>query len=448
MKIWIPGPAVLAIALVTLTSCGRRQDAPVGEAAAAAVVDAAPAGEVAGGQAPAGEDAGLSDLDRPVEELFEASCEHGVRMYECDACRYEVGVARAPAALLAQGLLKVGVVGRRAVEAPIALTGVIRFDGRRVASLSPPMESVIRRVLVIPGQRVTKGQPLVEVESIALGETESSYLEAQAALRLARENLDRQETLRRERIAAEKDYLQARQDYEVADIRVTSAVGKLRRLGRTADDLAGLDEHRTPGGTLTLRAPGPGAVLELNAIPGKAAGPTDIVAVIGDPSTVWLVADLHEGDLSRTAGLAGAEDLKALVTVAAYPDREFPGKVVAIDPGMDEATRTLKLRVEIADSGGLLCAGMFAGVRLLPSLREDVTAVSRSSVFSDEGRSFVFLHHHGDYYVRRPVETARVWGEWLEVTAGLSGGETIVTDGGFLLKSDVLRSKMGAGCAD
>lgn len=60
----------------------------------------------------------------------------------------------------------------------------------------------------------------------------------------------------------------------------------------------------------------------------------------------------------------------------------------------------------------------------------------------------MFTHHEGDYYVRRPVTTGRTWGDIIEITGGLRGDETVVAEGAFLLKSDVLRSKMGAGCAD
>jgi len=91
---------------------------------------------------------------------------------------------------------------------------------------------------------------------------------------------------------------------------------------------------------------------------------------------------------------------------------------------------------------------MFANVRVFLPGDEEAVAVPKAAVLSDEGRSFVFVHHHGEYWVRRPVEPGRAWHEWIEVKRGLSGKETVVADGSFLLKSDVLRSKMGAGCAD
>jgi cobalt-zinc-cadmium efflux system membrane fusion protein len=104
--------------------------------------------------------------------------------------------------------------------------------------------------------------------------------------------------------------------------------------------------------------------------------------------------------------------------------------------------------VAVDNPQGRLLAGMFAAVQVLLPGDETTLALPRDAVLEDEGRAFVFVHHHDDYYVRRPVTPGRVWGDRIEVVAGLSGGETVVAEGSFLLKSDVLRSKMGAGCAD
>ena len=91
---------------------------------------------------------------------------------------------------------------------------------------------------------------------------------------------------------------------------------------------------------------------------------------------------------------------------------------------------------------------MFATVRVMLPGDELALTLPREAVLEDEGRSFVFVHHHDDYYVRRPVTTGRAWGDRVEIAGGLQGDETVVAEGAFLLKSDVLRSKMGAGCAD
>ena len=115
---------------------------------------------------------------------------------------------------------------------------------------------------------------------------------------------------------------------------------------------------------------------------------------------------------------------------------------------MDESSRTVKVRIEASNPNGRLLAGMFADVELMLPTAEEVLAIPRSALLEDEGRAFVFVFHHDDYYVRRPVVRGRSWAGWVEIRRGLEPGATIVTEGSFLMKSDVLRSKMGAGCAD
>ena len=115
---------------------------------------------------------------------------------------------------------------------------------------------------------------------------------------------------------------------------------------------------------------------------------------------------------------------------------------------MDEQTRTVKVRAVIDNRDGLLRPGMFCEVAIQIGSEEDVLSIPKSALLSDEGVTFVYKHWRDDYYVRRPVQKGREFSESVEITEGIAPGEVIVTDAAFLLKSDTLRSKMGAGCAD
>lgn len=389
---------------------------------------------------------GASDLDRPVDELFAATCEHAVKTHECDECRYEVGVVRVPRRLVERGLVKEARVGRRRVEAPIAVTGEIKFDERRVAHVAPRVEGAIRAVRVGLGEHVKRGQPLIEIESVGVGEAESEALAARAALRLARSNHQRQELLRKERISSEKEFLHSRQELEAAEIRARAAEEKLGRLGMSPGDVARVASRGE--GRLVLRAPADGVVLQMHAVAGELVGPDESVVTIGDTSAVRVWADLPEDRLASVLGEAPPGGLRAEVAVKAFPDEAFPGTVDFVGPTMDERTRTVKVRIAVKNDDARLRSGMFANVRIFLPGAEEAVAVPRAAVLSDEGRSFVFVHHDGEYWVRRPVEPGRSWHEWVEVKGGLAGDERVVADGSFLLKSDVLRSKMGAGCAD
>lgn len=379
-----------------------------------------------------------SDLDLPVAELFAASCEHGVKTHACDECRYEVGVAKAPADLFAGGLLRAARPEREPVRLPLALTGQVALDERHVAHLSPPAEGLVRRVLVTVGDRVRRGQVLVEIDSGAAAEAAGELRAARTGLENAEQAHRRIASLREQGIAAQKDLAAAAQELEAARIRLQTAQAQAGRLGLPADADAAVD------GSLRLRASVDGTVLFLHAVAGEPAHPEEVMATVGDIAEVRVWADLYERDLAKLP----PAPLPAEVFVRAWPDAAFPGTVDLIGPSLDEATRTVKLRVTVPNPDGRLLAGMFATVNVLLPGDEHALALPRDAVLEDEGRSFVFVHHDGDYYVRRPVTTGRTWGDRIEIAGGLQGDETVVTGGAFLLKSDVLRSKMGAGCAD
>ena len=389
---------------------------------------------------------GVSDLDRPVAELFAASCEHNIRTHECSECRYEVGVVKACADLFDGGLLKTVKPKKRAVTVPLTLTGEVQFDERRVTHVTTQTEGIIRKVHVMLGDTVEPGQPLIELESVAVGDAEATYLEARGILKLARRNHDRVDALRKEAISSEKELLLARQKLDAAQSRTNGAFGKLVRLGMTPSSARALTRAKSRG-RLVLRAPAAGTVLEMHAVAGEIARPETSIATIGENSSLWVWADLYEQDVARVTRGQAQQSLAAQVDVKAFPGEHFPGTVDFVSPAMSESSRTVKLRIAVPNSEGRLLAGMFAGVKIFLPGDESALTVPKGATLEDERRTFVFVHHEGEYYVRRPVVTGRTFDGLVEVTNGLDGSEVVVADGAFLMKSDVLRSKMGAGCA-
>jgi cobalt-zinc-cadmium efflux system membrane fusion protein len=426
----------LAALLASCSSCAGREDRlQTGEHSAAAP-------ESASGKAKK-----PSDLDQPVEALFAAVCEHGKKTHECDECRYETGIVRAPETLFSCGLMKRVKAEQRRAETALALTGEIQFDERLVVHVSTQAEGIVRKVHVTLGDKLRRGQALVELESVVVGESQGAYLEAQAALSLAQRTFERQARLRKELISSEKEYLQAKQELEAAEIRAAAALGKLARLGMDAASVGALTQQEAKG-RLVLRAPSEGVVLAMHAVPGEVVKTEQSLLTVGDSSTVWVWANVYERDMASVKRAQSVKKLAARVAVKAYPGQAFPGTVDFVSPAMEESSRTVKVRIEVSNPDGRLLAGMFASVKILLPGEDQALVVPAGAILEDEGRSFLFLHHHGDYYVRRPVTPGRAWEGWTEVKQGILGGETVVADGAFLMKSDVLRSKMGAGCAD
>jgi len=390
-----------------------------------------------------------SDLDRPAAELFAAVCEHGMPAHRCDECRYEVGVACVPHDFIDEGLVGLVPVQEHSFQREIELTGEIRFDERKVAWVGARLPGVVHRVRVGLGEPVAPGQPLIEIDSAELAAAQAEYLDALAAQRLARRNHERQRELRAAEIASEREFLEAEQRFEAAAIRANSERQRLLRLGLTAGDIDALERAGLEGATgrLLVKAPFEGEVLTLEAVPGEHVEEGGELILVGDTRTLWVWVDLYESHLAAVGSVDDGEGPVAGVSVRAYPGEIFSGRVNFIGRTMDERTRTVEARITLKNPDGKLKPGMFAGVQLMIGAKGEGLAVPSAAVLSDEGRDFVFVHHQGDYFVRRPVVRGRAGDGVVEIVDGLMPGQTVVGSGAFLLKSDVLRSKMGEGCA-
>lgn len=390
-----------------------------------------------------------SDLDKPIEELFAASCEHDLKTHACDECRYEVGVVKVPQRLIEEGLVSIQEATKRDFDSEIPLTGEIRFDDRKVATLTPRVSGIVSRVSVDLGDAVKSGQTLVELESVELAEAQSAYLEALANKRLAQKSFVRQQSLREQNITSEREFLEAERDFESADIQASSARQKLLRLGMSDSGVKHLVRQGQSGatGTVSVTAPFPGNVLELHASLGERIEPGHAMLRISDTRSLWVWVDLYEAQLANVKRAMNGDGLPITLTVPAYGEDAFSGRLDFVGQVMDEGTRTVKARVTIENPNGKLKPGMFARVRLGLDPTKGAVAVPMSSVLSDEDRDFVFVHYKDDYFVRRPVTKGRTLDGYVELLDGVEPDRRIAVAGAFLLKSDVLRSKMGEGCA-
>jgi membrane fusion protein, heavy metal efflux system len=391
----------------------------------------------------------VSDLDRPVQDLMGDQCEHGTFTYQCDECRYETGFVKvAPDLLDEDGPLQTARVVRRTTEESVAHNGEVRLNEERAAYLSPRTAGTVRSMLVDLGANVRRGQVLFTVDSPEFSDARSTYLIAEAALKLAEGIAERERDLYEKRVCPRKDLLEAEAARDEAAARNQAARERLLACGLTAEEIAELNSNGASPPALPVKAPFDGMVLERNLSMGALVEPGQQLLLLGDTSEMWVWTSLYERELAGLLREQAMGTVLAHIEVPAYPGRTFSGRVERMSGIVDEATRTTKVRVVVENPEGLLRAGMFARVHLQAHGSEQALTVPAEAVLEDEGRAFVFVPATPPYFVRRPVMTGRAWEEWVEVTQGLADGDVVVSRGAFALKSDVLRSKMGAGCAD
>jgi cobalt-zinc-cadmium efflux system membrane fusion protein len=396
---------------------------------------------------------GCGDAARTATDLtaLEAKmCEHKIRQLDCNECRFELGVVKVQPSV-AKALLASVRVEERPVGRALRLTGQVAMDAARVADVTSPGSGKVVRLFKALGDRVAEGDLLAVVRSGAFGEAKAAYIEAGARFQVAKRTLEREKGLFEKKISGEADYLDAQKEHIAAEAAWAVAEKRLHLFGMDEKQIAQINPARDNGAfaDLPIRAPRAGQIVAMALTEGKAVEAAQSLLTIADLSQVWVWADLHEQDLAAVhALLAAGNPAPAVVRVGAFPDDAFPGAIDLLANALDEHTRTLKARLRVSNASAKLRPGMFATVDATLASGEKALLAPRDAVLSDEGRSFVFEYWKDDLWVRRDITPGRPLGAFVEVLDGLKPGALVACKGAFMLKSEALRGKMGAGCAD
>jgi Cu(I)/Ag(I) efflux system membrane fusion protein len=300
----------------------------------------------------------------------------------------------------------------RVLDRTLRAVGRIEVDERRTFVVAPRFEGWVERLHVnTTGQAVGKGQPLFEVYSPELLSAQRERtLAVQGAEALKDADEEAREGMRR---LAESSAARLR-NWEVADGRVN-------------------------GNRVTFHAPVSGIVLEKRAVQGMRFMPGEELYRIADLSSVWVVADVAEQDIGQVR--AGG---RAQVSVDAYPERQFDGKVDFVYPTLDSATRTVRVRVEIANPQGLLKPEMFAKVSLPVGGGNEVLTVPSSAMIDSGVRQVVLVQVAPGRFEPREVRLGSRGDDYVEVLDGVAEGEQVVTAANFLIDAESnLRAALG-----
>jgi Cu(I)/Ag(I) efflux system membrane fusion protein len=282
----------------------------------------------------------------------------------------------------------------------------VQFDERKQSVVAPKFGGWIEKLLVnATGDNVTRGQPLFEVYSPELNVLQQEYLLARG--------------------------MQGPQG--VAD-------NRLRNLDYPEAEFDKLRRGERPQRFIAIPAPSAGTVIEKMAVEGMRFQPGETLYRIIDTSTMWVMAEVYEQDLA----FVKVGDM-ARVTINAWPERTFPGKVTFIYPSVGKESRTARLRIEVANPDGLLRADMAATVEIETPLAGSAVAVPDSAVIDSGLRRVVLVERGEGTYEPRPVKLgARVPG-FVQVLDGVKPGERVVTQATFLIDAESnLRAALAA----
>lgn len=309
----------------------------------------------------------------------------------------------------------------------LRLTGAVAYNAFNTTPVITQVGGPVSRILVVPGQHVKAGEPMLDVSSPDYSQLLDAYLKAADAFRLADRFYVRAQGLYQHHAIAERDLEQAESDRTQAQADLNAADQGLKILGiKSPQDLA-----KSPSSALIpVLAPISGEVVERLVQPGQVvqAGQTQAFT-ISDLSTVWVLANVYQANL---AYVRNGDDV--VVETDAYPD-SFHGRISYVSPALDPNTRTLQARILVDNPGEKLKRDMYCTVTVTAGVLSNVLAVPNSAVLRDDNNQpFVYVATGQNQFGRRDVDLGDSQNGQTQILKGISVGERVVGDGSLFLQ--------------
>ncbi len=295
-------------------------------------------------------------------------------------------------------------------------------DPRRVVRVYPPVGGRLISMEVKPGDHVRSGQVLATLESTDVTTARSDYQKAMVDLDLKGKAKDRAALLYDHKAISLKDYQQAVADFEVSQSEFNAARARMQLLRI---------DPRSASNEFSVTAPRAGVVLDIGAASGEFSKSLDAptpMATLADLGTVWVVGDVYVENLAFVKPGTPTE-----VSTPAYPGQVWSGTISALSDAADPVTRTLKVRVTLANPGEKLKPQLFASIQVMRPGASGLI-VPESAVLHEGTFAYLFVQKSPGHFERRVVALGRTVKSGVVVETGLNAGEWVVTEGALLLR--------------
>jgi cobalt-zinc-cadmium efflux system membrane fusion protein len=317
--------------------------------------------------------------------------------------------------------LTVAAASAEAIGSTLSFPGAVETDPARTASVVPQLSGRVIDLKVRLGDRVSKGQVLVVLDSVDLAQAYGDFDKADAAFKLTQKNLDRQQEQAKIGVASDKDVDQAKNDNAQAESEYRRALARLKILDAPIDSRGGARQ-------LAVHAPFSGSVTTLSVSPGSIINdPTQPMMTVADLSSVWVTALVPEKNIGEIAKGQDAE-----MTLLSFPERPLHGTVLFVSDVVEPDSRRNKIRIALANADYALKPNMFATVTLHGAQHSQVMLPS-SSLLMNNDRTSVFVATAPWVFERRTVDALLEDGPVVAIRSGVKAGEQVVVKGGILL---------------
>ncbi len=300
-------------------------------------------------------------------------------------------------------------VERGPLQHTIRAVGMVEPDSTRRWSFVARVMGYIEKLFITsPGEIVEKDVPLLSIYSPDLLTTERELVS----------------------VFKMRDTARSKEARQTAQRLIDAAKSRLEQWNVTEDQIADLEKNRKPSEFLTLRSPFRGIVEQVSAQQGGSVKPGDRLVDVADLSVVWVWAEFYENELRMLE-----QEQKLALTTASYPGEGFEGKIAVINPFLDPAKRTAKVRIDIANPDFKLRPGMFMNAELAMAMGEGLT-IPVSAIMPTGSRNIVFVDKGEGKLEPRLVELGAKYGDNYEVRTGLTEGERVVASANFLIDAE------------
>lgn len=325
-------------------------------------------------------------------------------------------------------------VETRVVSSSLEVIGRLDYDQNRLASLSARGEALVLEAGVDVGDQVQAGQTLLVLASAAVGEGQARLRAAEARLAAADAAFERERALVQRSISPRRSLEEAERERAAAKADRDAALSALAAAGASPG---------TEGGRYALRAPFAGTVVVKRAVEGKSAAPGEMLVQVADLSRLWALLDVPESD---AGGIRKGQPVALFLDGA--NGRTLEGRISRVAPEVDPTSRTVSARVELSNPDGWLRKGAFLRARIDVSRGRVARVVPAEAVQHTEGKPLVFVREGPGVFAPARVELGVAAAGGVEILGGVDPAAEVVTTGAFLLKTELLKESIGAGCGD
>lgn len=309
----------------------------------------------------------------------------------------------------------------------LRLTGAVAYNAFHTTPVISQVSGPVSRIVVVPGQKVKQGDPMLYAASPDYSQLRTNYLKAKDAYALAQKALARAKDLYEHKAIAEQALEQAQSAEIQAGGDLAAAQASLKVLGITDPDAL---VASPPTFEVPVRAPIKGEVVEQDVAAGQLlqTGATQCF-LLSDTSSVWVLVNVYQKDLPYVR----AGDPVTIQTET-YPDA-FHGRIAYVAPSLDPNTRTLQARIDTANPGEKLKKDMYVTATVNAGKIQNAIALPDAAILRDsENQPFVYAETSASQFGRRPVTLGESLDGLTEVTSGVRAGDQVIGDGSLFLQ--------------